>query len=117
LVALGDEDQVLGYAKSGMYMERRAYDTTCLVSVYVAEGGRGKGVGSALYDELLMRLERNANVKLAVAGIAEPNEASIRLHLRKGFTYVGTFNAVGTKFGKTWDVSWYQRPLGSGHAT
>jgi phosphinothricin acetyltransferase len=112
LVALGDGDEVLGYAKSGMYMERRAYDTTCLVSVYVAEGGRGKRVGSALYDELLARLDATPPVKLAVAGIAEPNEASIRLHVSKGFTYVGTFNAVGTKFGRTWDVSWYQRPLG-----
>ena len=111
LVALGDDDEVLGYAKSGMYMERRAYDTTCLVSVYVAEGGRGKGVGGALYDELLARLDRTPDVKLAVAGIAEPNEASIRLHVGKGFTYVGTFTAVGTKFGREWDVSWYQRPL------
>jgi phosphinothricin acetyltransferase len=112
LVALGDGDDVLGYAKSGVYMERRAYDPTVLVSVYVAEGGRGKGVGSALYDELLARLDATPAVKLAVAGIAEPNEASIRLHVSKGFTYVGTFNAVGTKFGREWDVSWYQRRLG-----
>jgi phosphinothricin acetyltransferase len=80
------------------------------VSVYVAEGGRGKGVGGALYDELLARLERT-ELKLAVAGIAEPNEASIRLHLSRGFTYVGTFHRVGTKFGSEWDVSWYERPL------
>lgn len=111
LVALGDEDEVLGYAKSGMYMERAAYDTTCLVSVYVAETARGKGVGSALYDALLARLEQT-ELKLAVAGIADPNDASTRLHLAKGFTYVGTFNDVGTKFGREWSVSWYQRRLG-----
>jgi phosphinothricin acetyltransferase len=103
---------VLGYAKSGMYMERAAYDTTCLTSVYVAENGRGRGTGGALYDELLARLDQTPDVRLAVAGIAEPNEASIRLHVSKGFTYVGTFTGVGTKFGRTWDVSWYQRPLG-----
>jgi phosphinothricin acetyltransferase len=111
LVALSDDDHVLGYAKSGTYMERAAYDTTCLVSVYVADGGRGKGVGGALYDELLARLEQTPDLKLAVAGIAEPNEASIRLHLSRGFTYVGTFTGVGTKFGSEWDVSWYQRSL------
>ena len=92
-------------------MERAAYDTTCLVSVYVAEGGRGKGVGGALYDELLARLERAPDLKLAVAGIAEPNEPSIRLHVSRGFTYVGTFRGVGTKFGREWDVSWYERRL------
>lgn len=112
IVALDDDETVLGYAKSGMYMERPAYDTTCLTSVYVAESGRGRGTGGALYDELLARLDQTPAVKLAVAGIAEPNEASIRLHVGKGFTYVGTFTGVGTKFGRTWDVSWYQRALG-----
>jgi phosphinothricin acetyltransferase len=111
IVALDENDEVLGYAKSGMYMERAAYDTTCLTSVYVAENARRGGVGSALYDDLLARLEKT-ELKLAVAGIADPNEPSTRLHLSKGFTYVGTFNGVGTKFGRTWDVSWYQRRLG-----
>jgi phosphinothricin acetyltransferase len=63
-----------------------------------------------LYDELLTRLEASP-LRLAVAGIAEPNEASTRLHLGRGFTFVGTFTGVGTKFGRSWDVSWYQRPL------
>jgi phosphinothricin acetyltransferase len=113
LVALSGEDELLGYAKSGQYMERPAYDTTCLTSVYVAEAGRGRGVGAALYDALFERLE-TTDLKLAVAGIAEPNEPSTRLHLRHGFTFVGTFRGVGTKFGRSWDVSWYQRPLDSG---
>jgi phosphinothricin acetyltransferase len=112
LTALDRDDTVLGYAKSGMYMERAAYDTTCLTSVYVAEKGRGRGTGGALYDELLARLDRTPGLRLAVAGIAEPNEPSTRLHVSKGFKYVGTFVGVGTKFGRTWDVSWYQRPLG-----
>jgi phosphinothricin acetyltransferase len=111
LVAVGPQDEVLGYAKSGRYMERPAYDTTCLTSVYVAESGRGNGVGGALYEALFERLEKTG-LKLAVAGIAEPNEASTRLHLSHGFTFVGTFTGVGTKFGRSWDVSWYQRPLG-----
>jgi phosphinothricin acetyltransferase len=112
LVALGEGGTVLGYAKSGMHKDRRAYDTTVEVSVYVAEGGRGRGVGRALYDELLARLDACPAVRLAVAGVAEPNEASTRLHLACGFTRVGTFHGAGTKFGRTWDVTWYERTLG-----
>jgi phosphinothricin acetyltransferase len=110
LVALEPDDEVLGYAKSGTYIDRAAYDTTCQTAAYVAERARGKGVGGALYDELLARLEASP-LRLAVAGIAEPNEASTRLHLTRGFTFVGTFRGVGTKFGRSWDVSWYQRAL------
>jgi phosphinothricin acetyltransferase len=111
LVALDDDGEVLGYAKSGTHKDRPAYDTTCETSAYVAEAGRGRGVGGALYDELLARLDASS-LRLAVAGVAEPNEASTRLHLSRGFTRVGTFTGAGTKFARSWDVTWYQRPLG-----
>ena len=109
LVAV-DGDEVLGYAKSGTHRSRPAYDTTCETSVYVAEAAQGRGVGGALYDDLLRRLEESP-LRLAVGGMTEPNEASRRLHESRGFTVVGTFHGVGTKFGRSWDVTWFERPL------
>ena len=111
LAAVDPDGDVLGYAKSVRFRERPAYDSTREVSVYVAEAARGRGVGSALYGELLERLDANGR-KLAIGGVAEPNPASTRLHLACGFTRVGTFVGVGTKFGRLWDVTWYQRQLG-----
>jgi phosphinothricin acetyltransferase len=110
LVALGEGDEVLGYAKSGEHKSRPAYAITCEVSVYVASSGRGRGVGGALYDALLSRLDESP-LRRAVAGVAEPNEASRRLHLSRGFSPVGTFHGAGAKRGRTWDVTWYERHL------
>jgi phosphinothricin acetyltransferase len=110
LVAIGADGAVLGYAKSGTHKDRPAYDTTCETSVYIAESSRGTGVGGALYDALLERLDESP-LRLAVAGVAEPNEPSTRLHVTRGFTRVGRFDGIGTKFGRSWDVTWYQRPL------
>ncbi len=112
LVALDPAGEVLGYAKSGEFKPRAAYATTCETSVYVAEGARGRGVGRRLYAELLGRLERSP-LRLAVAGVSEPNPASTALHRALGFELVGTFTGVGVKFGEAWDVSWYQRALGA----
>jgi phosphinothricin acetyltransferase len=112
LVAVGTDGQVAGYAKSGRFRDKPAYDSTCEVSLYVAESARGRGVGGALYGDLLARLDRGP-LRLAVGGVTEPNPASTRLHLSSGFTPVGTFVGVGTKFGRLWDVTWYQRPLGA----
>jgi phosphinothricin acetyltransferase len=109
LVAL-DGDRVLGYAKSGTWMARAAYNSTCLTSVYVAADARGRGVGTALYARLFELLDASP-LLLATAGITEPNEASTALHLSFGFQRVGTFEGVGVKFGKPWSVTWYQRPL------
>ena len=102
---------MLGYAKSGIHKDRRAYDTTVETSGYVAESGRRQGVGGALYDALLERLEACPAVRLAVAGVAEPNDASTRLHLSRGVKPVGRFTGIGTKFGRSWDVTWYERPV------
>jgi phosphinothricin acetyltransferase len=105
-----DGDAVLGYARSSPHKDRPGYAITVETSVYVDESARGRGVGHALYGALLARLEAGPRAN-AVAGIALPNEASERLHRAHGFTEVGTFHAVGVKFGRTYDVTWFERPL------
>lgn len=102
--------RVVGYAKSGEFRERPAYASTREVSAYVAEECRGRGVGSALYSELLARLD-GIGLRLAVGGVTQPNPASNALHLALGFTEVGTFHEVGVKDGQAWDVRWYERAL------
>lgn len=106
---------VAGYAKSGTFKERPAYDTTVETSVYVHSDYRGAGVGDALYTGLFERLDA-ASLRLAVAGLTLPNEASDRLHRRHGFTEVGTFHGVGVKLGRVWDVLWLERPLAGASA-
>ena len=71
-------------------------------------GGGARGVGSALYGALLSELERE-DVHRAYAGIAMPNPASVRLHERCGFRRAGYFTEQGRKFGRYWDVAWFER--------
>lgn len=99
---------VLGYASSSPYRDRAAYDPSVLTSVYVDPSRTGRGVGRALYEALLSELEAE-DVHRAYAGITMPNPASVRLHERCGFRRVGYFAEQGRKFGRYWDVAWYQR--------
>lgn len=110
LLAALDGDRAVGYAKSGPHRAKASYATTRETTVYVAASHRGAGVGNALYRELLGRLER-LPLAMAVAGVTQPNPASNALHVAHGFEPVGTFANVGVKFGRPWDVLWYQRPL------
>ena len=116
LVALED-GEVLGFAKSGRFKDRPGYNSTRETSAYVHADHRGKGVGNALYTELLARLEADDDLLMAVAGIAPPNPASEALHAAHGFTEVGLFEDVGVKFGKPWSVRWYERTLSGGGAS
>ncbi|MGX1671511.1 N-acetyltransferase family protein [Streptomyces sp. NPDC055400] len=108
-----DFGRILGYATSSPFRAKAAYDTSVEVSVYCAPDAGGRGIGTLLYKALFEALA-GEDVHRAYAGITQPNEASDRLHTRFGFTHVGTYREVGRKFGRYWDVAWYERPVNSG---
>jgi L-amino acid N-acyltransferase YncA len=99
-----------GYAYASSFRPRAAYRWSAEVSAYVARDFRGRGVGRSLYEQLL-RVLVDKGYCTAYAGIALPNEPSIRFHRALGFTEVGVFLRAGRKFGAWHDVSWWQRPL------
>lgn len=102
--------EVLGYATSSPFRPKAAYSTSVEVSVYCAPGTTGRGVGSRLYTALFEALT-DQDVHRAYAGIAMPNEPSVRLHGTFGFRHIGTYTEVGRKFGRYWDVAWYEKDL------
>ena len=110
----GREGRVVGYAYGGPFKARPAYRWSCEVSVYLDPEWHGSGGGRALYTALLERLTERG-YRMAAAGIAQPNEASNRLHASFGFEPVGTYRRVGWKNGAWHDVAWVQRFLGEPH--
>lgn len=102
--------EVIGYAYASQHRTRGAYRHSVDVTVYVAEGTQRRGVGRALYGELLQAAAARG-YHAAFAGIALPNDASVGLHEAVGFTPVGVYREVGYKFGKWHDVGWWQRLL------
>jgi phosphinothricin acetyltransferase len=110
LFVAATDDRVAGYASSGPYRSRPAYATTVETSVYVAPAAIGRGVGASLYAALFRALARE-DLHRAVAGIAQPNDASVALHRRFQFVRAAHFSEQGRKFDRYWDVDWYERPL------
>ncbi len=99
-----DAGRVAGYAYSAPYRERAAYRWSGEVSVYVHPDYRGRGVGRALYDALLA-LMRRQGMRVAIAGITQPNPASMALHHSCGFRTVGVFERIGYKADAWRDVA------------
>jgi len=107
---VADDGGVVGFAFASPHRARSSYRWSVDVSVYVAPGARGRGLGSALYGELLPLVTGLGYVS-AYAGITLPNHASVRLHERHGFQPVGIYRAVGFKLGAWHDVGWWGRRL------
>jgi L-amino acid N-acyltransferase len=109
VVAERDGD-VVGFGSLSPYKDRPAYSTTVEDSVYVHRDWRAKGVGRLILDDLL-QLATTHGFHAVIARVVGDHQASIALHERCGFTFVGVEKEVGRKFGRWLDVVELQRLL------
>lgn len=99
-----------GYAYCSPWKARAAYRFSYEVTIYLAPRVQGKGYGSILYNALFEEIKARP-IKVLMASIALPNEASIGLHERMGMTKVAHFEKVGYKFDRWVDVGYWQLTL------
>ncbi len=109
LVAV-DGGETVGYAYGCQWRPRSGYRHSAEITVYVAPGSGGRGVGSRLYDHLFPLLA-SRRFHAVVGGIALPNDASVALHEKFGMRKVAHFSQVGWKLERWIDVGYWQRLL------
>lgn len=108
---VADHDgKILGYASTSPMRNRAAYRWSVETGIYIAPDAQGRGIGRSLLAAHLDLLERQGFVT-AIAGIALPNEPSVALHEKLGFTLSGIERGVGFKLGQWIDVGRWQRDL------
>jgi len=105
------DDDIVGYACSQPFKPKAAYNTSVETTIYLDPAQLRNGYGRALYGHLLTALAEESAAHRAYGGVALPNPASIALHEKLGFVRVATYHEVGYKFGKYWDVNWYEKDL------
>ena len=82
------EGPVVGWAALSRVSKRPCYDGVAEVGIYVAASARGRGVGLALLQALIVSAETHGIWTLQGATIAE-NTASLALQTKCGFRIVG----------------------------
>ena len=97
LVVLELGGEVTGFASSGPFRSKAAYDSSVETTVVLDESVIGRGFGRLLLEEVVSRLERKPDLHRAYSLIALPNEPSVRLHLELGYRTVGVLDEVGYK--------------------
>ena len=109
------EGAVAGYAYASPYRARSGYRFSVENSIYLAPAMVGRGIGTRLLADLIVRCEAGPWRQMVAVIGDSANHASIRLHARMGFRSAGVLQAVGFKFGRWVDSVLMQRPLaGSG---
>lgn len=96
-----EKGAVLGWAALSPVSSRCVYGGVAEVSVYIGKSSRGKGVGTALLKQLATESEQ-AGFWTIQSGVFPENEASINLHKKAGFRFMGKRERIG----KTKDGIW-----------
>ncbi|MGW2153851.1 N-acetyltransferase family protein [Nonomuraea sp. NPDC001699] len=111
-----DDGVVTGYAYLGQYRPKPAYRHSLEVSIYLAPGSTGRGLGRLLLGELIRRAPATG-ARCLIAVIADGGDpASLRLHAAFGFEDVGRLRNVGFKHGRWIDTVLLQLDLPQGAA-
>jgi phosphinothricin acetyltransferase len=110
VVVAEEGGEVVAFGALSPYRTKPSYAWTVENSVYVEDGWRGKGLGGLVLDHLL-GLAGDLGYRTVIARITAGNEASLRLHERRGFVPVGREVRVAFKLGMWLDVVTLQRIL------
>jgi L-amino acid N-acyltransferase YncA len=106
-LVMENDQGVFGFAYATKWRARPAYKHSVETTIYLSNAYAGKGFGRLLYAKLLSELT-SAGFHTAIAGIALPNDASVKLHESLGFRKVAHFQEVGNKFDRWIDVGFWQ---------
>ena len=98
LVAVDDAGTVLGWAALSPVSGRCVYGGVAEISLYIAAGVRGQGIGRLLLQALIAASAANGIWTLQ-AGTFPENTVSLRLHAAAGFREVGRRERIGQLHG------------------
>lgn len=110
LVAVDQDQTIMGYATFGPWRDFEGFRHTVEHSVYVEKTKRGHGIGRKLLEALIDQARSN-HKHVMVAAIESRNTASIQLHKKLGFIQTGHMPEVGEKFGRWLDLTFLQLTL------
>lgn len=112
------DGEISGYAYTGVFKNRAAYDWAAEVSVYVKEDKRGLGIGRRLYAALeeISWAQHILNLNACIACCDTEDEYltndSVAFHSHLGYSMVGKFHQCGYKFGRWYDMVWMEKRIG-----
>ncbi|WP_162875197.1 GNAT family N-acetyltransferase, partial [Enterobacter hormaechei] len=86
-------------------------------SIYIDPTYQRQGVGKALLNHALKWAESQGYRQMIAVVGDSANVASVALHIRTGFTEIGTLKDIGFKHGRWLDTVLLQMKLGEGNRT
>jgi L-amino acid N-acyltransferase YncA len=106
-VVASEQNAILGFASFGDFRSSSGYRSTVEHTDHVHRSWRGRGVETALVEELISRAH-GAGKHVMVGGVDADNQSSLRFHERLGSEPVAHLREVGCKHDRSLDLIFLQ---------
>lgn len=113
-----ENGEILGYAYTGAFVDRTAYDWSAETTIYLKQNKQKMGLGKRLYEvlELISKTQNIYNLNACI-GYPEVEDAyltkdSVQFHGHVGYDFAGKFHKCGYKFGTWYHMIWMEKTLG-----
>ncbi len=107
-----EDNVVIGLAFVNKFREKSGYRFSYEHSIYVDPNFINKGYGNKILKELVKICKKISKIKNLIAVIGGKNNfASIKIHKKNGFEYIGTIKKAGFKKNKWIDSIYMQKRL------
>jgi len=107
-----EDNEVIGLAFVNKFREKSGYRFSYEHSIYVDPAFINKGYGSKVLKELIKICKKITKIKNLIAVIGGKNNfASIKIHKKNGFDYIGTIKKAGFKKNSWVDSIYMQKRL------
>ena len=107
VIVAESDDRIIGWGAISRFKERKAYENTGEISVYVDQEWLGRGIGKRVLAYLIEQAGI-AGLHTLMAIISADQIPSIKLHEKYGFKTVAHLKEVGYKFRAWLDVIYMQ---------
>ena len=116
-ITAAEDGELIGYAYTGPFVARAAYDWSAETAIYVREDQKGRGIGKKLY-RALEEISRAQHITNLYACIGYPDteddyltKDSVNFHEHMGYHFAGRFENCGYKFGYWYHMVWMEKVL------
>lgn len=103
-----DTAEVAGFCFLRAHNPLPAFARAADITYFLRPGHTGNGLGKIALEFLTMAA-KPMGIDTVMASVSSLNEYSLRFHGKNGFRECGRFSKIGRKFGRDFDVVWFQK--------
>jgi L-amino acid N-acyltransferase YncA len=105
-----ESGEVVGFAFLRPYHAAATFRRTAEITYFVLLEHTGSAVGRWILSHFV-EAARTLGVDNLLPSVSSLNQQSLRFYERAGFERCGVFRALGRKFGRDFDVVWFQKRI------